>query len=97
VKGRFQNDREGFTKAFLELSESATYDTTKPLGKITPFTTNEVDSDKIYSQLIEERELITYELSEQLALRVKEHIFLKERKESDFVRPRRSETSIFDD
>ena len=64
VKGRFQNDRDGFTKAFLELSETAVYDTTKPLGKITPFTTNEVDTDKIYSQILEERELITYELSE---------------------------------
>ena len=46
------------------MSESAIYDTTKPLGKITPFTTNEVDTDKIYSQLFEERELITYELTE---------------------------------
>ena len=48
VNGRFQNDREGFTKAFLELSETASYDKSKPLGKVNPFTTNEVDSDKIY-------------------------------------------------
>lgn len=36
------------------------------------------------------------ELSEQLAMRVKEHMFLKERKNSDFVRGRRSEVNIFE-
>lgn len=45
---------------------------------------------------MEERELMTYELTEQLSLRIKEHLFLKERKESDFVRSRRSEVSIFE-
>ena len=39
---------------------------------------------------------MTYELTEQLSLRIKEHLFLKERKESDFVRARRSELSLFD-
>ena len=96
VRGRFQNDREGFAKAFLELSETATYDTSKPLGKITPFTSNETDTEKVYQEFMEERELMTYELTEQLSLRIKEHLFLKERKESDFVRSRRSELSIFE-
>ena len=36
-----------------------------------------------------------YELSEQVSLRVKEHLFLKERKPQDFVKPRRSEVNIF--
>jgi hypothetical protein len=40
---------------------------------------------------------MTYELAEQLASRVKEHLFMKERKPSDFVKPRRSETNIFSD
>ena len=40
---------------------------------------------------------MTSELTEQLSLRIREHIFLKERKESDFVRGRRSELSIFED
>ena len=40
---------------------------------------------------------MTYELAEQLSLRVKQHLYLKERKESDFVRGRRSELSIFED
>ena len=96
MRGRFQNDREGFAKAFLELSETATYDTSKPLGKITPFTSNETDTEKVYQEFMEERELMTYELTEQLSLRIKEHLFLKERKESDFVRSRRSELSIFE-
>lgn len=34
IQGRFANDREGFAKAFMELSETATYDTSKPLGKM---------------------------------------------------------------
>ena len=49
IKGRYQNDREGFAKAFLELSETATYDKTKPLGKATPFTTNQMDPDTTYN------------------------------------------------
>lgn len=45
---------------------------------------------------MDDRELMTYELAEQLSLRVKEHLFLKERKETDFVRQRRSELNIFE-
>ena len=39
---------------------------------------------------------MTYELAEQLSLRIKEHLYLKERKDSDFVRERRSELNIFE-
>ena len=95
TQGRFKSDREGFAKAFLVLSETATYDTSKPIGSNHPLGLNEVDPEKIFNQVSEEREQMTYELTEQLALRVKEHLFLKERKASDFVRPRRSEISIF--
>jgi hypothetical protein len=56
---------------------------------------NEANTEKIYNGLLEERELMTFELAEQLSLRVKEHLFLKERKSTDFVRPRRSEINIF--
>lgn len=32
VNGRFSNDREGFTKAFLEIQENAGFDKTKKLS-----------------------------------------------------------------
>ena len=35
------------------------------------------------------------EIMEQVALRVKEHLYYKERKESDFVKGKRSELNIF--
>jgi len=38
---------------------------------------------------------MTIELAEQMSSRIKEHLFLKERKNTDFVKPRRSELSIF--
>jgi hypothetical protein len=38
---------------------------------------------------------MTQELAEQMALRVKEHLYMKERKPTDFAKPRRSELSIF--
>ena len=60
----YNSDREGFARAFLELSETASYDTSKPLGKITPFTSTDVDMDKVYKEFHEERELMTYELTE---------------------------------
>lgn len=59
------------------------------------FGNHDVDPSKVFAQLNEERELITYELAEQLSLRMKEHLYMKERKESDFVKPRRSEQSLF--
>lgn len=55
----------------------------------------QADPTKIFAELNEERDLITYELAEQMSLRMKEHLYLKERKESDFVKPRRSEQSLF--
>ncbi len=81
----------------MDLSENLGYDQTKELPPRSPlYTGDETNSlDEIYRQMIEEREQMTYELAEQVSLRVKEHIFMKERKHSDFVRPRRSELSIF--
>lgn len=94
TQGRFKNDRDGFTKAFLGLSENAVYDKTRELPNAGLFN-EEVNMDKIYQELNEERELMTYEFADQISLRVKEHLFMKERKATDFVRPRRSELSIF--
>lgn len=31
IHGRFKSDRDGFTKAYIELSETLTYDKTKKL------------------------------------------------------------------
>ena len=52
--------------------------------------------DQVYQEMIEERKLMTAELTEQLSLRVRQHMFLKQRKQSDFARAGRSETSIFE-
>lgn len=94
TQGRYKTDREGFTKAFLSLSENATYDKSKPIsGSVAQ---QQEHSEKILREMTEERALMAQELSEQLALRVKEHMFLKERKNSDFVRRRRSEANIFE-
>jgi hypothetical protein len=52
--------------------------------------------DNVYNDIVEERHLMTTELTEQLSMRIREHIFLKERKLTDFARARRSEQSIFE-
>ena len=38
---------------------------------------------------------MTHELAHQLSLRVREHLYLKERKASDLAKPRRSEIGTF--
>ena len=38
---------------------------------------------------------MAHELAEQMATRVKEHLYMKERKPTDFAKPRKSELSIF--
>ncbi len=52
--------------------------------------------ERVYNEIIEERHLMTAELSEQLSMRIREHLFLKERKHTDFARARRSEQGIFE-
>lgn len=91
VNGRFTNDREGFTKAFFEIADNASMVEGSQASLFAEMATPE----SVFSKINEERELMTVELSEQLASRVKEHLFLKERKASDFVKPRRSETGLF--
>ena len=96
VQGRFKDDREGFAKAFLDLKDNATFDETKKLSGSALFNSGyEADPEKVFDEINQERELMTHELAEQMALRVKEHLYLKERKATDFVKPRRSELSIF--
>ena len=43
-----------------------------------------------------DKDLIVSELQQQIHQRVREHLYMKERKDSDFVKPRRSEQSLFD-
>jgi hypothetical protein len=40
---------------------------------------------------------MSMEIQEQLSLKVKEHMHMKERKPSDYVKPRKSETELFED
>ena len=95
--GRFKNDREGFTRAFLDIQENDTFDKTKKLSGSLLFNNGyEFSEETVCKEMNEERHLMTYELSEQLAARVKTHLYLKERKESDFAKPRRSEASLFE-
>ena len=95
IHGRFKSDRDGFTKAYIELSETLTYDKTKKLTQNAFNDAYDASPQKILREMDEERELMTYELAEQLTARVKEHLYMKERKVTDFAKPRRSETSIF--
>lgn len=74
------------------MSENFTYDESK---KANPFR-SEFDDAEQFRAMYEERELMVHELTEQLTRRVKEHLILKERKVSDFAKPIRSETSIFE-
>lgn len=74
------------------MSENFTYDESK---KANPFRNEFDDADQV-KDMFEERELMAHELTEQLTMRMKEHLLLKERKLSDFAKPRRSETAIFE-
>ena len=48
----------------------------------------------IIQDLLNDRERLTYELSDQIARRVKQHSYFTERKSSDFVQGRRSEVDV---
>ena len=87
--GKYKSDRDGFTKAFFELHDNATYDTNAPY-KDTP-----LDTRSVIDEINEDREFMTHELAHQLSLRVREHLYLKERKASDLAKPRRSEIGTF--
>jgi hypothetical protein len=99
TQGRFKNDRQGFTQAFLDLHSRAKFDESRELPSNSLLSSSSDDSssmEQVYQEMIEERKLMTAELTEQLSLRVRQHMFLKQRKQSDFARAGRSETSIFE-
>ncbi len=98
TQGRFKNDRQGFTQAFLDLHSRAKFDESRELPSSSFLSSSDgsTSMDQVYQEMIEERKLMTAELTEQLSLRVRQHMFLKQRKQSDFARAGRSETSIFE-
>ena len=91
MSGRFKEDAEGFARAVLELSERAKVDEAK---RVSPLWASR-DNSEVLEEIIEERELMAQELNQQMTTKIKEHLFLKERKPSDFVRPKRSEVLLF--
>ena len=95
VQGRFKNDREGFTRAFLELKDNAKFDESKPLQRSSLFNGQSDTTEQVLREINEDREQMTFELAEQISARVKEHLYMKQRKASDFVKPRRSEVGVF--
>lgn len=80
----------------MALNENAKFDEGKELPNSFFYNDDQVSMDNIYNDIVEERHLMTTELTEQLTMRIREHIFLKERKLTDFARARRSEQSIFE-
>jgi hypothetical protein len=75
----------------MALNENAKFDEGKELPNSFFSNDDQVSMDNIYNDIVEERHLMTTELTEQLTMRIREHIFLKERKLTDFARARRSE------
>lgn len=97
VTGIYKDNVEGFVDEFMELSEKLTYDESRPITP-TEFLHSKIDDttkNAIYDELYEDRFLMAEELTEQLSLKIKEHLYLKKRKASDFVKPRQSELDIF--
>lgn len=80
----------------MALNENAKFDEGKELPNSFFSNDDQVSMDNVYNDIVEERHLMTTELTEQLTMRIREHIFLKERKLTDFARARRSEQSIFE-
>ena len=80
----------------MALSEKAKFDQDKELPNSFFSNDDHASMDNVYNDIVEERHLMTSELTEQLTMRVREHIFLKERKLTDFARARRSEQSVFE-
>ncbi|CDW82520.1 UNKNOWN [Stylonychia lemnae] len=97
MHGKYKNDNEGFAQAFIQLNETATYDKTKKLtavNRINPQLSNE-DQYKMLRELDQDSEQMQREVAAQVLQRVREFMFLKERKQTDFVVGRRSEQSLF--
>lgn len=88
----------------MELTQSVSYDLKKPVqpkplfgaGGLGDFNNlGKLDEAKIYDELFAERHMIASELAQQMSSRIKSHLYLKERKPTDFVQPKRSEIDMF--
>lgn len=63
IQGRYQNDREGFTQALLEVSKHATYDETRTAASLSLFNpTLKVDTKSVLQELEQDRERMTIEI-----------------------------------
>jgi hypothetical protein len=71
LNGKYRNDKDGFSKKFIELTQNVTYDKTKivevkPLfgvGGIGDFNNlGKVDQSKIYDELYADRLMISSEM-----------------------------------
>jgi hypothetical protein len=80
----------------LALQENAKFDHSVEVPRSIRLLDEGALMEGAYQEITDERKLMTAELTEQLAQRIREHMFLKQRKETDFARAGRSETSIFE-
>ena len=72
LTGKYRNDKDGFSKKFVELTQNVTFDKTKPIdakplfgvGGIGDFhNIGRVDEGKIYEELFADRHVIGAEMS----------------------------------
>jgi hypothetical protein len=73
LSGKYRNDKDGFSKKFVELTQNVTYDKSKPvqakplfgLGGIGDFNglSSGVDQSKIYDDMFNERHVIASEMA----------------------------------
>lgn len=63
--GKYKDDNEGFAKAFMDFSQTATFDPTKKLTKSMRMDmSGALNSDEILEDFEKQREQMTYELSQ---------------------------------
>lgn len=87
--GKYANDREGFAEAIMNTLKNASFDKNKVIKNLT-------SSAEAYQEIEKDRDLMISEITEQVILRMKEHMFQKKRTEKDFLQPRVSENTLFD-
>lgn len=99
VSGKYMDDKDGFEQAFKDLYSNLEYDETKSnettlLDALTG-SGGESIAQQVADDLYEDRDVIRNELATQLRSKVNKHLTLTKRKETDFIRPKASETTTY--
>lgn len=92
IKGKVE--ASSLFDALVEISDGAETDTSRPTAS--PFNVMPDVLDSGVRDMIADRELFQAEISYQLSRRIKRHLYLTKRSESDYIKPRMSEATVYE-